>query len=370
MKNVIVYGIRNIEMRKNISFFLDNQYKIIGYMDSNYHEDRVGGESFIQLTELSEIEYDLILLASFRTNTLCEMRRTLLTLKVPEEKIITPTMFLQQDAEKCQLDIITDIEKHYENESGLMFGLSYSLWDIRKKELHIPFYDCSWHGLDMYYNFRICQYMACHGYLSHAKTALLVFPYYYFNYDMSRSMYHYKTGQIFSVLGLNDWHNYKQMPGAHDYVENYKMFGRKVADFYCSRRYEMESKHIFQESDGVSSLERIWFAHYEATIRENKDIFFEFLAELMRRNITPVIVITPLFLNGMNLDSKAAFQRKKEEFYQIVHETERKLGTIQVIDYADMFSDKRECFFDLTHLNSYGAKHFTHMLDKALLELR
>lgn len=370
MKNVIIYGIRNIELRKNISFFLGNQYRVIGYTDSNYHCDVVGGERFIRLDELGRINFDLIVLASFRENTLREMRQTVLSMDISEKKIVYPMMFLQQDAEKCQIDLISDIDNNYQGEVGLIFGLSYSLWDLRKKSLHLPFYDCSWHGLDMYYNFRVYQYMASHKFLSNVKVALLMFPYYYFNFDMSRSMYHYKTGQIFSIWRLNDWHNYALQPGTHDYVENYKMFGEKISKFYCSNRYEMESKQIFQGIKGSLVLDRIWFTHYKDTIDENKAIFFDFLSVLIQQNILPFLVVPPLFLGGINPESMAAFRKKKTQFYGFLREAESKLGRIPFADYADVFADKREFFSDLTHLNSYGAKEFTLLIDNAISELR
>lgn len=370
MKNVIIYGIRNTELRKNISFFLGNQYRVIGYTDSNYHCDVVGGERFIRLEELGHINFDLIVLASFRENALHEMRQTVLSMNISEEKIVYPMMFLQQDAEKCQLDIISDIDNNYRGEPGLIFGLSYSLWDIRKKGLDISFYDCSWHGLDMYYNFQIYRYMVSHKSLSNARIALLVFPYYYFNFDMSRSMYHYKTGQIFSVWQLNDWHNYALQPGTRDYVENYKMFGEKISKFYHSNRYEMESKRIFQGTEGGSVLERIWFAHYKDTVDENKAIFFNFLLALKQQDILPFLVVPPLFVKGIDSESMVAFQKKKEQFYVFLREAERKFGRIPLADYADVFAEKREYFSDLTHLNSYGAKNFTLLINNAISELR
>lgn len=191
MKKIVLYGVGSIELRRDIEYFLDDGYEIVGYSDTHYRSDVLDGKPFLPPRELCRQELDYIILLSFREDILQNMRRYLISQGVHNEKILEPTAFLHRNAEKYQLDLISDIHEHYQGEQGLIFGLSYSLRGIRTGQLKNSFYDCSWSSLDLYYNFRIFQYMDRCKLLSAVKNALLIFPYYYFDYDMSRYIYIY-----------------------------------------------------------------------------------------------------------------------------------------------------------------------------------
>ena len=105
-----------------------------------------------------------------------QMREYLLSLNVRSEKIIAPTIFLHRNAEKYQLDLIHDVCLNCHGIQGLIFGLSYSQRDICIRSLEIPFYDCSWSSLDLYYNYRIFQYMEEHKMLTGLGWHSLFFP--------------------------------------------------------------------------------------------------------------------------------------------------------------------------------------------------
>jgi len=365
MRRVILYGVRHVELRRDIEYFLDDAYEIIGYSDSYYTSDVLDGKRFIRPEQLSNTEFDYIIPLSFKEPTLTDMEANLKAWGCLPQKIVRPTMFLHQGSEKMQVDLIADIEAQYQGEKGLIFGLSYSLRGILKKKLRPVFYDCSWHGLDLYYNYRIFQYMWGRGLLSEVRIAFLVFPYYLFNYDMSRAMYHYRTGQMFALRGLDDWHNYQQLAGASDYIENYRMFGRKISDFYHFYRYEHQNRGIYQGGDGEANLDGLWFQSHPDTISENKMLYSNFCRELTEKGIFPILIIPPYYLRGLNRLSIEAFENMKVEFYQIA-----KTIDVHTFDYSGIFADKRELFADLTHLNSDGAEIFTRILNEEVLHCR
>ncbi|MEY8338967.1 hypothetical protein AALB16_13260 [Lachnospiraceae bacterium 62-35] len=367
MKRIIVYGVSRIELRQDIEHFLDDDYKVIGYSDSYFKSSGVYDRPFIEPDEISSQEFDYILLAAYEEATRNSMRKSLLAYGIPMEKIIDPMILLQKNAEKCQFDLIGDMRSHYQGEKGLIFGLSYSRKGICKDILKVPFYDCSLPGLDLYYNFQISRYMERQGLLENVKIALLVFPYHYFVYDMSKSPAQYKSGQIFSIWRLDDWHHYQQVPGAINYVESYRMFGRKISEIYCSQWFNIESPMPYQREDGAWELEPTWFAKYEETVIENKRIFLEFCQRLKEVGIHPVLVVPPAYLRGMSQTSLQAFNEKREQFYNIVQEIEEKIGSITMFDYGDRFSRQPEFFRDLTHLNTTGAVEFTELINKEIL---
>ena len=155
MKKIVLYGVRHVELRRDIEFFLDDGYEISGYSDTYYQSDVLDGKRFIPPEQLRNEEFDFIIPLSFRAPTLTDMISALTLLGISPQKIVRPTMFLNQGAEKMQVDLLADIEAQYHGETGLMFGLSYSLRGIFEKKLRPVFYDCSWHGLDLYYSCRI-----------------------------------------------------------------------------------------------------------------------------------------------------------------------------------------------------------------------
>lgn len=362
VRRIILYGVRHVELRRDIEFFLDDGYEISGYSDSYYTCDVLDGKRFILPEALCGTEFDCVLPLSFKETVLADMKSGLIERGVPPEKIIWPTMFLHQGKEAMQADLIADIETRYQGEKGLIFGLSYSLRGIFEKRLVPAFYDCSWHGLDLYYNYRIFQYMRRKGLLSRVKVAILVFPYYYFDYDMSRSMYHYREGQMFALRGLDDWHNYRRLPGAFDYVENYRMFGKKWSDFYHFHRYEQQNRSVYSGRDGEAELDGIWRQVHPETVAENQKLFADFSRELAETGITPVLVVPPYFVKGLSQSSMEAVEKKKREFYRVIE-----AGKMRIFDCFDLFADYREFFADLTHLNSAGAGAFTDMINDTVL---
>lgn len=132
----------------------------------------------------------------------------------------------------------------------------------------------------------------------------MCFPYYYFDYDMSRFLHLYENGHIFAVRQLDDWHHFREVPGAADYVENYKMFGQRLSEFYRFRRFGFQSQGVCRCQDGGEALNPIWFRRYEETFAENKALFAQFVWDLLQRRISPVPVVPPFYLNGINETSK------------------------------------------------------------------
>lgn len=109
-----------------------------------------------------------------------------------------------------------------------------------------------------------------------------------------------------------------------------------------------------------------WFHAYPETVAENETLFAAFCHELMEENITPILIVPPYYLEGLNQASLAAVDQTKRKFYQII-ET---LGSGAVFDFFDVFANRREFFADLTHLNSDGAEAFTELINQTVLQGR
>lgn len=280
MKRVIVYGVKNIKVRRDIEYFLDEDYQIIGYSDGHYSCDVLDGKTFFHPEELCRQEYDFILLTPQAEKTQKEIRGILSALGVPPDKIVRPLILREGDRTRNHSDVITNIESRYKGEPGLIFGMSYSYFGIYEQELKTPFFNCSYSGLDIYYNYRVYQYMKVHGLSSKIEKVLLVIPYYYFDFDMSRASGEYEGGYIFSMRRLDDWHNYRKVECAPEYVENYHMFGKKFSRYYHVPMWKEPTNYVYETPDGTSMMEPLWFDEHKETEEENRRIFARFYQEL------------------------------------------------------------------------------------------
>ena len=61
---------------------------------------------------------------------------------------------------------------------------------------------------------------------------LMVFPHYYLNYDMSKSIYQFSFGQIFVCRGFRDRHNAKaSFKNINEYLISEELFGKKLGEY-------------------------------------------------------------------------------------------------------------------------------------------
>ena len=362
MKYVIIYGVswNNLKVRRYIEKFLDDEYEILGYSDGHYTSDVVAEKTFFKPEDICKQPVDFILVNCKTSATYQAIRRNLVTLGVSAEKIIRPTM-LTDGYGIVPIDLVDSIAKQYNQEQGLIFGMSYSTQGILENNLESPFYDCSWPYFDLYYNLRIYDYM-CEGRIfSKINAALWVFPYYYFDYDFSLTS---DKRWLSALWRLNDWHNCRE----DEQLINFKMFAKKVTEFFQMPKCKLGlTNAINSVADGTETLGPLWFLDHEATVLENINLFMEFFNKLKARGGKVILIIPPFYLNGLNEVSKNAFFNKKDKFYSILHQLEKETGKIPIFDYADRFAGKRENFCEFTHMNITGAAEFTEILNNEVI---
>ena len=368
MKKIIIYGVSNIVLRRQIEYFLDDSYEIIGYSDGYYKKDFIDEKPFIAPENLWNKEFDFLLLNAFSESSRNQMKRMLEELGILSEKVIDPYILLDNGGAKNFPDLIADIDNQYHGEKNLIFGLSYSWWGINKQKLQRSFFDCSAPSIDLYYNYSLCCYMETRMPFINLQYVFFVFPYYYFDYDMSRSKKLYERGSMCRLWQLDDWHHYKEVTGAYEYVENYRMFGKKISQFYHVPKpsWQLPDK-VHGDTDGTGLLNSVWFSNREETVVENRELFIRFYQKMAGGGAYPILIIPPWYVKGLNSVSREAFQKKKEKFYGILHEMEVKIGKITVFDYTDLLG-QRDFFYDVEHLNDKGRKKFTEIINQEILQ--
>lgn len=361
MKKIVVYGVYSIELRRKVENFLcENEYKIVAYSDSYLSKDILDERMFVSKGSLQTIDYDFIIIAIDNEAEANRVKRELLEAGIDKNKIIVPSILTNK---KCmyQKDLVSHIDNVLDSDIDLLiFGLSYSLRGIVKERLILNSFDFSWHGLDIYYNLMLLKY-ALNNKQVHASTALLVFPYYYFNYDMSKSKHQYLSGQILSVSKLKDYHNADTSDEiVRNFIVNMELFGANFLEYYKGSENIYNNKVITDEKE---VLGHVWKKFHRETWDENIVLFdrlYTILSKLVKRII---IVIPPFYLKGIGVSNEELLEYvggDRKLFYNAIENY-----NVEIYDLMDSIQEY-EYFADATHLNYQGALRFTSYINDIL----
>lgn len=357
MKKIILYGIANRTLRMQVQSYLDDDYEIIGISDSKLTEDYLQGELYITPDEIINKQFDYILVLTTNERSQKEIIDILRMKGISINKIIVPRLLCQKDSEYIP-DLKRDLEKEIvrnTNAEGFCLGLSYSLRGLNFNKLQIDCIDCSWHGLDLYYCYKSRQMFD-----ERYKTAILVFPYYYFNYDMSLSEYQFNTGQILACRGFQDWHNADKSHNSviDDYLISTELFGKK---FWMNKRWRKEipreEKIIENTATGIAT---IWKKKHQGTLEENILIFERLIQSCVGMRI--VMIVPPIFWEVIRRDDVQYILEQKSYFYKIIN---RYKNVIELFDCSNLMQ-KREYYYDYEHLNEEGREVLTRLLNQKL----
>ena len=370
-KTVVLYGVKQLKLRREAEAFLDDDFRIIGFSDGHYTFDILEGRPFYAPAELKTLNIDYILLLSYSEATLAQMRVDLLLHGIPDGKIVDPILFLPSfngiETLKSAIsngNIVERIDRYYHGEEYLLFGLSYCK-GLLPEYTNFPFFNCATASMDIYYNLAVFRYMRNKGLLTNVKEALCLFPYYYLNLDSSRSRRSYQNACLYGIWQLNDLHHFPETAGAENYIANYRMFFSKFNAMYCSSRVSdcSYSRIIYQGDDYSAAPPPIFYKKHLETIEENRALFFSFVDELTDAGIKIRILIPPFYLKGYTQAGIELMYEVKQEFYDMIAELKTHNEHIGVYDFFEQFSDKRSFFDDLQHLNVEGAKEFSRLVN-------
>lgn len=289
-----------------------------------------------------------------------------------KQEIVLPHIVKPYSAEKTQRDEVKAINDAENDFYGIILGLSYSFSGIDKEYLDKKFFDFSFGGRDMYYNLQLLKYAFSIKKFENVKIALLVFPYYYFDYDQSRSYAQYECGQMFGVCRLDDWHNADKIVDKRAQVQNYitqcRMFGRKLLEYY-NGGYGKKNYSVYQLSPKTGHLPKGFFTDREETVLENISVFAELITILNNRAIKPILIVPPIFVNELDKESYERLQFVRKKFHELLKIISGSLKiNFYIADCSTLFN-QREIFRDTEHLNAFGAVIFAKYLNQLMLNI-
>lgn len=157
-------------------------------------------------------------------------------------------------------------------------------------------------------------------------TAFLVFPYYYFDYDMSQYLAPVKNGFAFAIRGLNDFHNWNNRSGEiQEYVINYKLFGEKFFSEHEGEKFCKSYSQVVNDTPHSNTFTHIWHRIYEKTYFENVVLVEKLLSMFKENDIKVVFIVPPYYIQNVQKSEMEAVKMKRKRFLSSIREYERKI---------------------------------------------
>ncbi|MDU6876809.1 chemotaxis protein [Clostridium tepidum] len=366
MYNILIFGtgstcklvLNVLNMEKvRILAFLDN--------DSSKWGDYFYDKKIVPPSEIYNYLYDYIIIASQYNESIYNQ---LLHMDLDSKKVLQFYKFysLLYNPLKGYMDAYY---KKVEELSTIITGISYARVGIDKNALINKGYNFALGSQDLFYDYKIVEYILNSYKKNKIKYAIIGLAYYSFQYDMSLSSMKNRVILYYRVLG--EKHNYKEL-SIKDFNNQYnisknicdKVFKKNERGNYLFKWNSSDlSNYSTQEriNLGKKQAERDCNKNYPKTVEENKEIFKNYLKLLRDNNIKPIVVVFP----ASKYYTKYFSKRIEGEFHSIINEFKKEYD-FQYIDYfrSGLFED--DDFTDVSHLNSRGAKKFTQILNEEI----
>lgn len=249
----------------------------------------------------------------------------------------------------------------------LATGISYTNSGLKADILNRKCFKFSIPSQDIYYDYNIVKYII-ENYidkLEELKYIIIGLSYYSFQYDLSVSAMKNKVILYYNIL--KDAHHFKEAKNIYMEYEVNENIASKILKkdkngFY---NFNWNSQLLKDTKDkayiGKTQAELDCNKNYPETVKENTQIFKDYLKLLKEHNIKPIVVVFP----ASKYYTKYFSKRIEEEFQSIINEVSKEYD-FQYIDYfrSDLFDD--EDFQDVSHLNPKGAEKFTKILNEVI----
>lgn len=253
--------------------------------------------------------------------------------------------------------------------------MSHARIDINETILKGKWYNFAFESMDMFYQRELLQRLIQKE--EFTKNIIIEMPYYYFNYDISKTIETFKI-RTRAFFELDEYHHYLESQEGKIWIDAYKKmlniageisylkasnaskieYIKKFIRFYRRKNF----KKVWNESEKVAisqKLDHVWSIYRNDTIKENIGIWKNIQKIIKKLNINLTILIcpiNPLFLEKNYIE----ISKMKDLFYNSIGN-----GSFRILDYSDKF-DSEVYFSDYCHLNVGGNALFTKTLKLVL----
>lgn len=276
---------------------------------------------------------------------------------------------------------------------GMVLGISHAYCGILPRGFDGAFCNLAVSSQDIYYNYKTLEHCFLHYREKIADMKYLIFDMYdytYFNFDVSLSrtaMQYYNDGgfsldahhflqnknfkysfeelqmvlQERSLEGITQekmmaWE--QMFDNVHEKTQ-YREYRNPVKLFERARIVKEKDLEAYQVSTSiVRNL-------YQETLQENISCFHALLnlAYQINPDMKVILVLMPKFIKTEEM-IKEAYAGWKDVFYDIIEESGKKYPFVFLDLKEHEISKERACYYDVSHLNYYGAVKFTKLLNE------
>ena len=229
------------------------------------------------------------------------------------------------------------------------------------------YYNFATNSMDLFYQLLLIRRLAQRGILDHTRKCIFEMPYYYFNYDISKTRNTFKI-RTTNFLELGDYHHYGETYEGRLWLKQFEQMveiSRKHNVFVKGKHFiltklrlakvyiEKKKFRSWKESEIREQLnvDHVWTNIREETIDENRHIWDEITSICKGDGVRITVLVMP-FMPSFRMQNNVDIERMRENFYTSLEGFG--MSNIEIIDWFDKVEDDKY-FKDNCHLNNAGA---------------
>lgn len=344
---------------------LSDNVKILAYIDNDKSKWGKTKNNILILSPdaIKKFDYDYIIIGSQFND---EIYDQLISRGILRTRIFQYYKFIDQVSNyyKYFMDIFKNSSIDIE---VFLTGISYSYQGFREDICLKKAFKFAFGSQDIFYDYHTIKYLLENfpKKTSNVRYVIIGLCYYSFQYDMSLSSMKGKSVLYYEVI--KEAHHFKDIEKVHDEYDINKRIAdkifRKNADGNYDFKWNITTLKDCEDiqNTGKKQAELDCNKNHQKTVKENTQIFKDYLQLLKQYNIKPIVAVYPATKYYTDYFSK----KIEDEFHSIISEVKKEYD-FQYIDYfrSDLFNN--DDFQDVSHLNSQGAEKFTKILNEEI----
>jgi len=362
---VLMFGTGNYS--NIVENILRDNVLILAYVDNDTSKwnSKKNGKIIISSELIDQYEFDYIIIGSQFNE---EIYMQLSSMNIDKNKIFQYSKFTESywNYYNAAINLFVSDEDIFYN--VLVTGISYAALGFREDICIKEVLNFSFASQDIFYDYHTIKYLSenykCK--ISKVKHIIIGLSCYSFQYDMSKSAMKGKAVLYYEVL--NNSHHFQDIDRIYEEYDINKKIANKLIRKNENGNYDFslitapDFKNLEDKNAiGKKQAEMDCNKNYPETVKENTEIFKDYLKLLKDNNIKPIVVVFP----ASRYYTMHFSRRIEDEFNKIITEMKKEYD-FQFVDYfrSDLFYD--DDFHDVSHLNRKGAEKFTKILNEII----
>lgn len=375
MIRIIIVGLS--DYRKEIKENIADNIEIVAYCDIEEKRKEYtffDYKPYVEIEKISRLSYDYFIVAYANSNDIRKAIEDLVSFGARKANVIAyanyrTSLCINPISVFAKTDIDFDV---------LLFGMSHSQCSIQTQLFNERIYKFASPSMDMFCHYKILKVLIekyTHK-LETVSTYIFEFPYYIFNFDLSRFK-SFVANRLYYFYMLSDYHHFGENDDDKYVIENFESFvkifdkdssaikysynkelGNVERGFWNTiKKYYRNIRRIMQI---CKNREDVWYKNYVNTQKENLE-YWEKIKQIIKENnpAAEIRILVCPFDKLFRRIHRKAISEKRDQFYKAIG------NDVKV--YDDFSLNEKYTFIDHCHLNtSSGLKYCKHVMQNIL----